>query len=72
MDIEAATVGTILFSITLASGLVFLIEHRAVRGIYDRFLRGYPESLEVAPVVAIAPVDGALPEAAPAEGEAAG
>jgi hypothetical protein len=64
--IEAAAVGTILFSITGSSALVFAIDKPFVRGIYQRFFRGYPE--EVVAEVAVVPLhDGAAVEAAAAE-----
>lgn len=69
--IEAATVGAILMSITLSSGLVFAVDRPAVRRIYERFFRKYPEELAApelaAPeivgsgaVVALAVADAAL------------
>ncbi|WP_373047813.1 cation:proton antiporter [Vulgatibacter sp.] len=63
--IEAAAVGAILFSITLASGLVFAIDHPFVQRLYERFFRGYPEAVEVAAEAAGGAVVAMVPAAAP-------
>ncbi len=67
--IEAATVGAVLFTITTASALVFAIDRRFVRGLYDRFFRMYPEKLQTAEVVEM-PAAEPAPIVPPAEEEA--
>lgn len=50
--IEAATVGAVLFSIVVSSGLVFAIDVPVVRGLYERFFRAFPESVDEVPAAA--------------------